>query len=200
MEDMAFSEVPDVALKALSEAFSSEDSKEGGLRFERNAPELAQQINGSVSDTRRRDSETPQHSGQPEDVKDIATPSLTDFRRHHPVVDPAAGSDCQILYPIKLISHRKPSQGGVKNLPQSTAPESASKARKRRASSRQKPGRRRGQHRIGNTSTLPIGPLSSPVATSIAETIPTCPSKSSGGSFSGSRNCDSHHTGSTGFR
>ena len=33
MEDMAFSEVPDVALKALSEAFSSEDSKEARLAF-----------------------------------------------------------------------------------------------------------------------------------------------------------------------
>ena len=33
MEEMAFSEVPDVALKALSEAFSSEDSKEARLAF-----------------------------------------------------------------------------------------------------------------------------------------------------------------------
>jgi len=33
MEDMDFTEVPDVALKALSEAFSSEDSKEARLAF-----------------------------------------------------------------------------------------------------------------------------------------------------------------------
>lgn len=33
MEDMPFSEVPDVALKALSESFSSEDSKEARLAF-----------------------------------------------------------------------------------------------------------------------------------------------------------------------
>ena len=33
MEDMDFSEVPDVALKALSEAFASEDSKEARLAF-----------------------------------------------------------------------------------------------------------------------------------------------------------------------
>ena len=32
-EDMAFPEVPDVALKALSEAFSSEDSKEARVAF-----------------------------------------------------------------------------------------------------------------------------------------------------------------------
>lgn len=33
MEDMDFTEVPDVSLKALSEAFSSEDSKEARLAF-----------------------------------------------------------------------------------------------------------------------------------------------------------------------
>ena len=33
MEEMAFSEMPGVALKALSEAFSSEDSKEARLAF-----------------------------------------------------------------------------------------------------------------------------------------------------------------------
>ncbi len=38
MEDMAFSEVPDVALKALSEAFSSEDSKEARLAFREKRP------------------------------------------------------------------------------------------------------------------------------------------------------------------
>ena len=38
MEDMAFSGVPDVALKALSEAFSSEDSKEARLAFREKRP------------------------------------------------------------------------------------------------------------------------------------------------------------------
>jgi len=38
MEDMVFSEVPDVALKALSEAFSSEDSKEARLAFREKRP------------------------------------------------------------------------------------------------------------------------------------------------------------------
>ena len=33
MEDMNFTEVPDISLKALSEAFSSEDSKEARLAF-----------------------------------------------------------------------------------------------------------------------------------------------------------------------
>jgi enoyl-CoA hydratase/carnithine racemase len=33
MEDMEFAKVPDVALKALSEAFSSEDSKEARRAF-----------------------------------------------------------------------------------------------------------------------------------------------------------------------
>ncbi len=38
MKDMAFSEVPDVALKALSGAFSSEDSRETRLAFREKRP------------------------------------------------------------------------------------------------------------------------------------------------------------------
>ena len=48
MEDMTFLEVPDVSLKALSEAFSSEVAKKHGVRFGRSAPELAQQISRTV--------------------------------------------------------------------------------------------------------------------------------------------------------
>ena len=55
MEDMAFQKCQMSQSRRCQKPFPAKTAKKRGLRFERNALELAQQINGSVGDTRRRD-------------------------------------------------------------------------------------------------------------------------------------------------